>query len=280
MNAPDLSSEISKLAHLAQENTTNLQRLVDSILDLSKIEAGKMVLNEEPLQLFKLIRRILSGFESHARTNGVQLTFEFLGEENLILEFDIEKVETILNNLLSNAIKFSDAKGHVSVTIKDRKKDVYFIVKDTGRGISKTDLPYIFNRYFQTEVPDATKEGGTGIGLAFSKELVELMNGKIWVESDLGVGTTFFVALPRKEVFRAFDKENNLIIKDEETLFKNINPEEYNHKAPARKVLAKTILLVEDNLSLQEYIRFTLADQFNIEVVGNGQEALDYQYNS
>ena len=280
MNAPDLSSEISKLAHLAQENTSNLQRLVDSILDLSKIEAGKMVLNEEPMQLFNFSRRILSGFESHARANGVQLTFEFFGEENLTLELDLEKVETILNNLLSNAIKFSDSKGHVSVTIADRKKDILFIVNDTGRGISKTDLPYIFNRYFQTEVPNAPKEGGTGIGLAFSKELVELMNGKIWVESDLGVGTTFFVELPRKEVFGAFDKEINLISKDKESLLTNTYPSEHIVKEPAEKGLDKTILLVEDNSSLQDYIRFTLADQFHLEVVGNGQEALDYLYNS
>lgn len=283
INTSNLSNETLRMAHLAQENTVNLLRLVNSILDLSKIEGGKMMLKEDPVNLYSLIRHIVSGFESHAQANRLQLNFEFLGEERLILELDSEKVETILSNLLLNAIKFSSKNGDVFVTVEDRKKDILFTVKDTGRGISKTDLPNIFDLYFQTEMPDAPSEGGTGIGLAFSKELVELMKGKIWVESELRVGTTFFFELPRKEVLGVIDASDQVCTQDNLKPSKKTSILESIQKESTIQVFDKTILLVEDNSSLQDYIRFILDSQFNIIVVGNGKEAIDYlnsSYNS
>ena len=253
-----------------------LNTTINPTLDLSKIEAGKMMLKEEAAQVYRLSRRIVSGFESHAQANGLQLNFEYLGEEQLTLALDREKVETVLNNLLSNAIKFSNKKGTVTVTIKDREKDILFIVKDTGRGISKTDLPYIFNRYFQTEVLDAPTEGGTGIGLAFTKELVELMEGRIWVESELGLGTTFFIELPRKEVLGVIDASDQIHVQDDFKRSEKTRPLETLQKESVNQVFDQTILLVKDNSNLQDYIYFILASQFNIIVAGNGQEALDY----
>ena len=280
LNTPNLSSESLRMTQLAQENTVNLQRLVNSILDLSKIEAGKMMLNEDPVNLYSLIRHIVSGFESHAQANGLQLNFEFLGEEKLILKLDSGKVETILSNLLLNAIKFSSKNGGIFVTVEDRKKDILFTVKDRGRGISKTDLPHVFNLYFQTELPDAPTEGGTGIGLAFSKELVELMEGNIWVESELRVGTTFFIELPRKEVLGVIAAKDLIRVQDDFKQSKKTSTLETIQNDSTIQVFDKTILLVEDNSSLQDYIRFILDSQFNIIVVGNGKEAIDYLYSS
>ena len=196
--APDLSEKSYKLIQLAKENTGNLESLVNSILDLSKIEAGRMILKEEPISLYDFSRRIVSNFESHAQRNEIQLRFEYLANDQLNLQLDKDKFETVLNNLLSNAIKFTDKGGVISLKVEDKKKDILISVNDTGRGISKTDLPHVFNRYFQSEMEHTPSEGGTGIGLAFAKELVELMKGKISVQSEVGSGTSFFCRVTSK----------------------------------------------------------------------------------
>lgn len=284
--APDLNANNYKLLQLAKENTGNLERLVNSILDLSKIEAGRMVLKEEPEALYDLSRRIVSNFESHAQRNDIQLRFEYLANDQLYLQLDKGKLETVLNNLLSNAIKFTDQGGYISVKVEDRRKDILIIIEDNGRGISSTDIPYIFNRYFQSEMEHTPSEGGTGIGLAFAKELIDLMQGKIMVSSEVGRGTTFTIELPRKEILgvrmrraqviqQKLEHELEKVVHRETALIESDSLES-SFIQRSDRIDKKKILLVEDNSSIQDYIRIILEDQFNIDVTGNGQEAIDY----
>ncbi len=188
------------LVSLVRQNTQGLLKLVNEILDLSKLEAGKLVLHEEKTVVYNLIRRIIASFESSAEVHQIHFTFIFQVDRYLQLMLDTDKFEKILNNLLSNAFKFSKPKGTVTITVTDEQSHLKLTIADTGRGIHPDDLPHIFNRFYQSNQPNALTEGGTGIGLSLSMELVRLFGGTLYAESILGEGSTFVFELPKKEV--------------------------------------------------------------------------------
>ncbi len=193
----------------AQQSGKDLLKLVASILDLSKMESGKLELHESPEVLFNLVHRIASAFESHAQREGIGFEFEYLANKDLQLRLDREKLETILNNLLSNAVKFTPSGGNISIKTEDLGHALRISVADTGRGIHSADLPHVFDRFYQSAQAGAPAEGGTGIGLALSRELAKMMGGRIWVESPAtgagGEGSTFFVEIPRVEVLGSIE---------------------------------------------------------------------------
>ncbi len=266
----------------AQQSSKDLLKLVASILDLSKMESGKMEVHEKPEVLFPLLRRIASAFESHAQRSGIEFVFNYKAEKDLQLLLDREKLETILNNLLSNAIKFTPAGGKINVTVEDLGNGLRLSVADTGRGIHPGDLPNIFDRFYQSSQPDAPKEGGTGIGLALCQELAKIMDGRIWVESEPGAGSAFFVELPRREVLGSLElttwSEGAAALEDvtdfEDELHGLALPAD-----PARNVdnATPTILIVEDNHSLRDYIKSILSPFYHILTAENGQDAWDGQ---
>jgi len=272
------------LLKMARQSGDDLLKLVGSLLDLSKLEHGKMTLKESPELVSQLLRRIVSSFESHAEYLGIQLTFFYQEEKDLQLVLDREKVEVVLNNLLSNAIKFTGKGGDIEVSVEDKDHTLLISVKDTGRGISPADLPHVFDRFYQSREKNALTEGGTGIGLALCRELVNLMGGKIWAESKSGGGSTFFVELPKKEVLRtpviqeATPDDTRDIA--QETVFTvpvvssvpAVPGNLPNHQADRET----TILVVEDNYSLRDYLNTILSPYYQVVSAKNGQEALEW----
>ena len=175
--------------------------MVNDILDLSKLESYAIELQEEPIAIASVLRRIASNFDSLAEHLDIgyrQSISETLEETWLLL--DAAKLEKILNNLLSNALKHTHARGVVELSAVQSGENLLLEVSDTGQGISEKDLPHIFDRFFQSKQPDAPIQGGTGIGLALSKELTQLMNGKVTVNSKVGKGSTFSLCIPYQEV--------------------------------------------------------------------------------
>ncbi len=265
------------LARLMRQNTKGLLKLVNEILDLSKLEAGKLVLHEEKTVVYNLIRRIIAGFESSAEAQQIHFTFNFQADKYLQLMVDSDKFEKILNNLLSNAFKFTQPKGTVTISVTDEQSHLKITVVDTGRGIHPDDLPHIFNRFYQSNQPDAFTEGGTGIGLSLSMELVRLFGGTLSAESIVGKGSTFVFELPKQEVLGSIEtheaEEMEQPIVSEDTLERNnLMATPTTNGANNAKA---TLLIVEDNQSLRDYLSLILEPTYTIFKAENGSIALN-----
>ena len=218
----ELGSEQRENLSIAKNSVYSLLNIVNEILDFSKSEAGKMELKEGNFTIKELIYKILRIYSYDANRKGISLEYKGLDERSDLLYGDFEKLQHILNNLLSNAIKFT-SKGKITLTIKKESEDgekitFKFSVEDTGTGINENDIHLLFKSFSQLNNSYARDYRGTGLGLALSKQLVEMLGGKMWVESEEGIGSTFsFTAVFKLAVndkegnyCRAFEKDDNL----------------------------------------------------------------------
>ncbi len=190
-----LSDSQADMVERILNNGKNLLALINDILDLSKIEAGHLELELKELNLSKLIWSTVSELKPLADQK--QLPLKVYAElENPIIINDSTRLRQVLINLLSNAIKFTET-GSVEVRVSESPTQLFFSIKDTGIGIAESELEHIFEEFRQVDQTTTRRHGGTGLGLAITKSLVNMMQGKITVESKLGEGSTFCVELPR-----------------------------------------------------------------------------------
>jgi signal transduction histidine kinase/DNA-binding response OmpR family regulator len=259
--------EKKQFLYFAAKNSQRLLRLVNEILDLTKLEAAKLTIETEKVQVVYFVRRILAEFDSFAAHKGVQLHLKTDLTEDMTTVFDVKKVETILYNFISNALKFTPAGGKVVLSLSKNGTGLAFEVTDTGRGIAPEDLPHIFERFYQSKIQKAA-EGGTGIGLALCHELAQLLGGKIEARSETGAGANFVFSLPC-QLERA---EIVLDLKVDNLTSSSSAEAEQDEDLPH-------LLLVEDNEDLQRYISVLLQKDYRLTIVNNGKIALDYLNN-
>lgn len=181
---------------IIKDNSYRLIRLINNIIDVEKGEVEELTLNLKKDNLVSLIEDIVTSVIPYAKRKELNLIFD-TEEEEIIMDMDIEKIERIILNLLSNAIKFSNENGNIYIRIMLNNDDVDIVVEDEGIGISKDDIPYIFDKFIQVDNTFNRKNEGSGIGLAIVKSFIEIHNGKIMVESQVGKGTKFIVKLPK-----------------------------------------------------------------------------------
>ena len=249
---------------MIERNSANLLNLVNQILDLRKVEAGKLSLKLIQGDILPLFHYMLESFQVVAAAKDLQLHFINTRSE-IILDYDPERIQQIMSNLIGNAIKFTPAGGDIYLFIEVADQTLKLFVKDTGIGIPTNNLPHIFNRFYQVDLQEANTQKGTGIGLALSKELVQLMEGAIKVESQVAKGTTFSITLPIKQVApiqntpTAFDIPSQT----EGTSFNEI----IQGAAPQN---AASILLIEDNLDVAQYITSCLETTYQVSHAVNG----------
>ncbi len=284
LKSDELNPKNQTLVSLARQNARQLLGLVNEILDLTKLESGKMVAHEEPTDVYNFLRRLVATFESYAAQGQVRLVFDFHADVPRGLMLDKPKVERILNNLLSNALKFTPAGGTITVKVRHKLSTWQLSVVDTGRGIHPADLPHVFNRFYQTNQSDTPVEGGTGIGLALAHELTQVMDGVLSVESTLGNGTTFTLELPKREVL-GLNEEKTDEIEAELLELRGIQPNEIiatpsvlttkNGQNNPSESAKSTVLVVEDNPSLRAYLQLILSDKYTVLAAENGQVALN-----
>ncbi len=249
----------------AQRCAYSLLALLNDILDLSKIEAGKMLLEKIPFNAVEVLRDCVKSQAAKASQKGIELRFDFDPAAVVEMLGDPLRVRQVLANLLSNAIKFTE-HGWVQVnfatkTLADRRVELDIEVRDTGSGIPTDKLPAIFEKFTQADGSITRKYGGTGLGLAITRRLVQMQNGAIRVESEVGKGSTFFVTLiceaaPPGMLAAAA---------------KNV----MNESVAAPVAPGAKLLLVEDNLVNQKVVLAILRKKgFPIDVANHGREAL------
>jgi signal transduction histidine kinase len=182
LNRGRLDARDEQLIRTADNSAHQLLRLVNELLDLTRLEAGKLGLQLQSVRLETLLRESIEPFEQQARQMGNVLTLNLACVGDPIVQLDAGKLGRVIQNLLANACKFTPPGGNIDVRATCEDNRLRLWIRDTGRGIHPDDLPHIFDRYFQTHQANVPLEGGTGIGLALCQELVRLMQGTITVK--------------------------------------------------------------------------------------------------
>ncbi|WP_323755788.1 ATP-binding protein [Roseivirga sp.] len=268
--------EILQTLETASRNGVNLLSLVEEILDLAKLDAGKLELVENPVRVNNFIELLLSDYKSGFEHKSISLSYKFYPKADLAILIDENKCTKIINNLFSNALKFMPEGGCISVVVDEDIEDNLLFIKvtDSGVGIHPADIPFVFDRYYQSDQPDKKAEGGTGIGLALAKELTVLHGGRLKVDSELGQGTTFTLILPIKEVFEETIFKSSVIESQEQELESALT-ETISNYATKFKLDKPVLLVTEDHPEMRAFITKTLAPYFEVKQAENGKIALD-----
>jgi len=260
----ELPAEQIEELQTAQRCAYSLLSLLNEILDLSKIEAGKMTLERVPFDVWALVEEILRGHQPTAAQKGVQLRSEVSPDVPRQLAGDPLRVRQILSNLVSNAVKFTD-HGWVSVRVEGQcsplgQFSLQITVEDTGTGIPADKLNYIFDKFTQADGSVSRKYGGTGLGLAITRKLVEMHHGEIRVQSEVGRGSAFVVTLPCE-----IDVDGS-----SERIAEHVEETHWGSFTSTAR-----ILIVEDNHVNQKVVTAVLGKRgYTLEVANDGQEAL------
>jgi signal transduction histidine kinase len=172
-----------------------LAKLINDVLDLTKVEGGKIVLKKISFDVFKLLEDTIASQRDYADRKNITITFEQTAGE-LIIDADREKLFQAIDSLINNAVKFTNEYGRIKIICSSQFREVEIIISDTGIGIPEKDLPYIFQKFYRVSRP-GTELPGTGVGLVFVKQVVDLHKGLITVLSESGNGTTFVLKLPK-----------------------------------------------------------------------------------
>ena len=178
------------------DETILLNRLITDLKELSLAEAGQLKLHLEEADLRELVGAEITGFQARCQEKRISLVSEMA--DNLpIVNLDRDRIRQVLHNLLENALRYTPATGSVRGRVQvTPDRDVMISVSDTGSGIDRVDLPYVFDHFYKADKSRQRTRGGAGIGLALVKKYVELHSGRVWVESEVGKGSTFYFTLP------------------------------------------------------------------------------------
>lgn len=265
LSQTDLNSEQEKFARNIKLSGDALLALINNILDLSKIESGKMVLDDAPFLLGPEIETVMQMLSFPAQKKGLALASKIDPEVPVAIHGDKTRLNQVLINLIGNATKFTE-KGSIQLTIglaPESDGKLLFSVQDTGVGISEEDLQTVFSPFTQITSESARNYNGTGLGLSISKQLVTLMGGEIWVNSKLGTGTTFFFTVNPGDAISS------------ETL-----AELQQTNSPTQAAVTPSaplrILGAEDNMVNQEVIKAMMRRLgYEITLVENGEEVME-----
>ena len=269
-------------ATVVHRSANNLHGLVNQLLELSKLETGNMKLQVSQENIISILKVWVLSFASFAERKRIKLNFHS-EEDSIEAFFDRDKVEKIMTNLISNAFKFTAEEGEIDVRVKKADRKVVIEVTDTGLGISRDKLDKIFDRFYQVDGSHTRKQEGTGIGLALTKELVELHKGEIEVESEEGKGTTFTVKLPLgKDHLKPEEIIEEKPAKEEEipNAFVEENSEsEKKKEKPEFDLITGMdkpfLLIVEDNEDVRNYVRGCLENENRILDAVDGKDGLE-----
>jgi signal transduction histidine kinase/DNA-binding response OmpR family regulator len=255
-------------------NATNLVKLSNKLLELSKLEANAMPINliQDDIKIF--LHYLIESFHSLTQSKKIKLEF-ICDSDEIIMDFDPDKIQDIISNLLFNAIKFTPKGGSIKISVNtgiiDTNKYLVLKIQDTGIGIPSDQIDNIFNRYYQAKNHMEALEEGTGIGLALTREFVKLLGGDISVVSEIGKGSTFTIQLPitnkAKETHLTFNQKGKKEVKPNFKSFQKPNSLQEDQLL--------NLLIVEDNNDVIRYLNSLLLNHYNITVANNGKDGYE-----
>lgn len=193
--ALDTWDNAREFINIIYQDSNRLANLINDLLDLSKIESGKMTMSFAALEPFPMIKRAVSMMENQAKAKSITVKLD-APEELPKIKADETRFSQIMINLLDNAVKYTPDNGSVSVTAKVADNTLQIDIADTGIGISEKDLSRIFERFYRVDKARSRELGGTGLGLSIVKHIVHAHGGRVWVKSELGLGSTFSFTIP------------------------------------------------------------------------------------
>ena len=262
-----------------KKNGEYLLNLVNELLDYRKLEHHQIKLKVVKGDWVKFSKEIYLSFKEFAYQKNIKLEFE-CSTPSIALWFDKNQMEKVLYNLFSNALKFTSAGGSIKLSIMETDKQVQLDLVDQGIGISKKQLPKIFNRFYQAIDNDSIKESGFGLGLTISNEIIKLHQGKITVKSKKGAGSTFTIILKKGNSF--FNEAEIDVRETNDELIDNYftNKQEkieviVQNTESLAVIKEQTLLIVEDNVDIGNYIAELLTNEFTILQAYNGKEGLE-----
>lgn len=256
---------------LIQRNGEQLLQQINQLLDLSKLDSKTLKVDYTQTDVVPYLSYLTESFSSISQSKNINLLFES-EVSSLLMDIDESKLQMILNNLLSNALKFTAEGGEVKLLLRKTERSESSWLKleviDNGIGIAAHELPQVFDRYFQS---DSISKGGSGIGLALTKELVELLEGSISVVSEKAKGTTFAIYLPIKNeapLTASISSKNQPTRENQTQPIALPKAEEENNVHP-------TLLVIEDNQDVSLYIERLLKNDYQLEFAKDGKEGVE-----
>ena len=295
LSRKDLDKNLKEQLLLMQSGSKRMYRLINQLMEFRKVETGNYKIKISYNDIIPLIKEIVMSFKPKSVQNKIKYILQ-ISLKSANVWFDENVIETIIYNLLSNAFKYTPKKGEIKITVSfyDEKnsneihnseqiKKMLLTISDSGIGISKQRIENIFKRFYQVET-FSDKKRGTGIGLALTKDLVEVHKGTIDVESEEGRGTVFLVQIPVNKEFFTEDEirvssENGFTqeLRDNQEIYEEIlinnNPDSINFSISKDKN-APVILLIEDDIELLGYLGKMLEKDYRLMVANNGKEGL------
>ncbi len=271
INQNKLPNNALEEVKMAQKYGDQLVNRVNEILEISRLESGKLSLKPQPSNINALIESVVSAHVTYAKDKGVELKFN-LKNESVYLNVDAEKIKTIITNLVFNAVKFTPEGGTVKVGfIKASVNQEHYkiVVEDSGIGIPEVDISHVFDRFHQSSSSNQSQYGGSGVGLTLSQELAKLHGGEISVISTMDKGSCFTLVLPSTLEIESVSENESFEELSIESELESIIP----IKTPSGN--KPSILLVEDHSDMRKYIKSLLVDNYEVTEAFDGQQALD-----
>lgn len=265
------TAEAQDMGATIERQGNRMLHLINQLLDISKIRSAIGTPDWKRGNIVAYIGMIVETFEDYSRKRGVRLQF-FANDNDIETDFVPDYISKIVNNLLSNALKFSPESGRINVSVGRKNERVLIDIADTGRGIPADSLPHIFEAFYQSNNID--EGSGTGVGLALVSQIVKTLGGTITVDSTLGKGSVFHIALPIKEGMAKENYEGE-IVNDTEPYTEGVEEQTSDTKAtPSHPTQENSILVVEDNKDVAAFIGKRLEGAYSVIYASNGEEGL------
>lgn len=257
---------------IVQRNANVLLNLVNQMLDLSRLESKSIPLHPVNADIVPFLKNLVAMYESHAANFNLSINFHSRKKE-IFMDYDPDNLQKIVSNLMSNAIKFTD-KGEILLLVNEEQLNgqncVKVVVKDTGIGISKENLPYVFDRFYQVDDAEKKTIRGSGIGMALVKELIHLMGGDIELKSEPRVGTTVTFFLPVTNNAETSEQPSQKLINTLDEPIDLPKEWEFSEESDGNPI----VLLIEDNTDVLYYLNICLHENYRLVQARDGNEGI------